>query len=168
LFYMSIPKVGVRFSAYEYASNHFKDEKGKMTRTQNVLAGLFAGVSEAIFVVTPMETIKVKFIHDWVISPVPKYKGFIHGVTMIVREQGFSGIYKGLIPTIAKQGTNQMIRFFVFGELEKLVKGDDQKRGLTKFERFMCGGLAGSASVFGNTPIDVVKTRMQGLDAKKI
>ena len=25
----------------------------------------------------------------------------------------------------------------------------------------MIGGLAGAASVFGNTPIDVVKTRMQ-------
>lgn len=29
------------------------------------------------------------------------------------------------------------------------------------------GGLAGAVSVFGNTPIDVVKTRMQGLEASK-
>ena len=27
--------------------------------------------------------------------------------------------------------------------------------------------MAGAASVFGNTPIDVVKTRMQGLEAAK-
>jgi len=26
---------------------------------------------------------------------------------------------------------------------------------------FMIGGIAGAASVFGNTPVDVVKTRMQ-------
>ena len=26
---------------------------------------------------------------------------------------------------------------------------------------FFIGGLAGAASVFGNTPIDVIKTRMQ-------
>ena len=26
---------------------------------------------------------------------------------------------------------------------------------------FLIGGVAGAASVFGNTPIDVVKTRMQ-------
>ncbi|KAK6642149.1 hypothetical protein RUM44_013872 [Polyplax serrata] len=29
------------------------------------------------------------------------------------------------------------------------------------------GAVAGAASVFGNTPIDVVKTRMQGLEASK-
>lgn len=29
------------------------------------------------------------------------------------------------------------------------------------------GAIAGAASVYGNTPIDVVKTRMQGLEASK-
>jgi hypothetical protein len=29
------------------------------------------------------------------------------------------------------------------------------------------GACAGAVSVFGNTPIDVVKTRMQGLEASK-
>lgn len=31
----------------------------------------------------------------------------------------------------------------------------------------MFGAVAGAVSVFGNTPIDVVKTRMQGLEASK-
>ncbi len=46
-----------------------------------------AGVCEAIFAVTPMETIKVKFIHDRQL-PNPRFKGFMHGVRTIVREQG--------------------------------------------------------------------------------
>jgi len=167
LFYMSIPKVGVRFMSYEWAANQFKDEKGNLTRTQNLLCGLIAGVSEAIFVVTPMETIKVKFIHDWVISPTPQYKGFIHGVSTIIRQEGISGTYKGLAPTIAKQGSNQMIRFFVFKELEGYIKQKNNNKELNDLQRFICGGLAGAASVIGNTPIDVIKTRMQGLDAKK-
>ena len=29
------------------------------------------------------------------------------------------------------------------------------------------GGFAGGCSVFGNAPLDVIKTRMQGLEAKK-
>jgi len=29
------------------------------------------------------------------------------------------------------------------------------------------GGVAGAASVFANTPVDVIKTVMQGLDAHK-
>lgn len=46
-----------------------------------------AGVSEAILAVTPMETIKVKFINDQT-SARPQFKGFFHGVRCIVREQG--------------------------------------------------------------------------------
>lgn len=32
--------------------------------------------------------------------------------------------------------------------------------------KLIAGGIAGAASVYGNTPIDVIKTKMQGLDAK--
>jgi len=32
---------------------------------------------------------------------------------------------------------------------------------------FISGGIAGGASVYANTPIDVVKTNMQGLEASK-
>ena len=46
-----------------------------------------AGVSEAIFAVTPMETIKVKFIHDQRL-PNPRFKGFFHGVRQIIHESG--------------------------------------------------------------------------------
>ena len=31
----------------------------------------------------------------------------------------------------------------------------------------LAGGLAGLASVIGNTPVDVIKTQLQGLDADK-
>jgi solute carrier family 25 citrate transporter 1 len=69
------------------------------------MAGLGAGVFEAILVVTPAETLKVKLIHDR-LSETPKYHGLFHGISSIVKTEGFSGIYKGLVPTILKQGSN--------------------------------------------------------------
>lgn len=51
-----------------------------------------AGVSEAIFAVTPMETIKVKFINDQQ-QKNPRFKGFFHGVRQIIREQGTGLLY---------------------------------------------------------------------------
>jgi len=163
LLYMSIPKVATRFGSYEIAKNALQDENSSLTRTSTVLCGLFAGVSEAILVVTPMETLKVRFIHDYT-HHTPQYKGFFHGIGTIVREHGWSGTYKGLTATILKQGSNQMIRFFVFGEYERFIR-KGTKRHLTGLENFIGGVLAGAASVFGNTPVDVVKTRMQGLNA---
>lgn len=59
-----------RFGAQQYASN--KIQEGCFGATfaadnpvaTSLLSGLFAGFSEAIFAVCPMETVKVKFIHD--------------------------------------------------------------------------------------------------------
>jgi len=166
LLYFSVPKAAVRFWAYETAKGFLQDEKGKMSTSANLTAGLTAGVVEAIVVVTPMETIKVKLIHDQ-LSPTPKYKGFFHGVYSIAKQQGLSGCYKGLVPTIVKQGSNQMIRFGVFYELKRRMVGDDPAKKLSIIQSLVFGGVAGAASVFGNTPVDVVKTRMQGLDAHK-
>ena len=53
-----------------------------------------------------------------------KYRGLIHGITVVVKEEGFAGVYRGLVPTIAKQMGNQSIRFSVYTHL-KNVRGSD-------------------------------------------
>ena len=63
------------------------NEDGRLSQGQRVLAGLGAGATEAVVVVCPMETIKVKFIHDQT-QPNPKYRGFYHGVRTIVKQEG--------------------------------------------------------------------------------
>jgi len=61
--------------------------QGTLSPGDRLLCGLGAGVCEAIFAVTPMETVKVKFINDQR-SANPRFKGFFHGVSLIVKEQG--------------------------------------------------------------------------------
>jgi len=163
LLYGSIPKASVRFMGYEALRNKLVDKDGKLTQMRTVLCGLGAGVTEAIVIVCPMETVKVKFIHDQN-QANPKYKGFVHGVREIVKQEGIRGTYQGLTATILKQGSNQAIRFFVFNNLKSSFQGGDNTKEIGIARTFLCGGIAGAASVFGNTPLDVVKTRMQGLD----
>ncbi|XP_071452319.1 putative tricarboxylate transport protein, mitochondrial [Hetaerina americana] len=166
LLYGSIPKSAVRFGAFEELKKRSVDSNGNLAPHQRLLCGLGAGVSEAILAVTPMETVKVKFINDQR-SGNPRYRGFFHGVTMIVKEQGIRGIYQGLTATIMKQGSNQAIRFFVMESLKDWWRGGDPQKSVPKPVVGAFGAFAGAASVFGNTPIDVVKTRMQGLEASK-
>ncbi|KAG9510635.1 Tricarboxylate transport protein, mitochondrial, partial [Fragariocoptes setiger] len=166
LLYGSIPKSAVRFGAFEEFKRRSVDEKGTLTPVRRMYCGLGAGVCEAIFAVTPMETIKVKFINDQQ-SPKPKYKGFFHGVRLIIKEQGIKGTYQGLSATIMKQGSNQAIRFFVMETLKDWWRGGDPNKPVNKAVVGVFGAVAGAASVFGNTPIDVVKTRMQGLEAAR-
>ncbi|GMR42254.1 hypothetical protein PMAYCL1PPCAC_12449 [Pristionchus mayeri] len=166
LLYGSIPKSSFRFGTFEFLKGKAVDEKGNLSPSMRLLCGLGAGLSEAVFAVTPMETIKVKFIHDRTL-PEPRFKGFAHGIATIVKTEGVGGLYQGLTATMAKQGSNQAIRFFVMETLKDWYRGGDSTMVISKPLVGLMGAVAGAASVYGNTPIDVVKTRMQGLDRKK-
>ncbi|GAB1609813.1 tricarboxylate transport protein B, mitochondrial-like [Argonauta hians] len=166
LLYGSIPKSAVRFGAFEEFKKHSVDEKGNLPMSKRLLCGLGAGVCEAILAVTPMETIKVKFINDQT-SANPKFRGFFHGVGQIVKDSGIRGVYQGLTPTILKQGSNQAMRFFVMETLKDKYRGGDPNVKVPTLLTGLFGAIAGAVSVFGNTPIDVIKTRMQGLEAHK-
>ena len=166
LVYGSIPKSAVRFGSFEQFKKSMVDEKGNLSPASRLLCGLGAGVSEAIFAVTPMETVKVKFIADQR-SANPQYKGFFHGLRTIIAAEGISGTYKGLTATMMKQGSNQMIRFYVMETLKDWYRGGDPNGKVPKLIVGLFGGFAGACSVLGNTPLDVVKTRMQSLDANK-
>ncbi|XP_064651675.1 tricarboxylate transport protein, mitochondrial-like [Lineus longissimus] len=166
LLYGSIPKSAVRFGTFEALKKRNVDENGFLPTNRKLLCGLGAGVSEAIFAVTPMETVKVKFIDDQT-SKNPKFRGFFHGVRSIIKQHGFKGVYQGLTPTMMKQGSNQMIRFYVVESLKDVYKKGDKDKPVPKLLTGCFGAVAGACSVYGNTPIDVIKTRMQGLEAHK-
>ncbi|KAJ8380331.1 hypothetical protein SKAU_G00011090 [Synaphobranchus kaupii] len=139
LLYGSIPKSAVRFGMFEFLSNQMRDETGKLDSTQGLICGLGAGVAEAILVVCPMETVKVKFIHDQNLAN-PKYRGFFHGVREIVRTQGIRGTYQGITATVLKQGSNQAIRFYVMTSLRNWYKGDNPDKAINPL---VTGGVWG-------------------------
>lgn len=78
-----------------------------------MLAGLGAGMMEAIIAVTPSETIKyttpflmiikltkrTKMIEDSKHGS-PRFKGTAHGIRLIIAEEGYRGIYRGLGPVV--------------------------------------------------------------------
>lgn len=75
-----------RFGAFEIFKSYLLED-GKLSPQNRMLAGLGAGVTEALFVVTPMETVKVKFINDQR-SAQPRFRGLFHGIGMIIKEEG--------------------------------------------------------------------------------
>ena len=50
----------IRFGMFEFLSNHMRDAQGRLDSRRGLLCGLGAGVAEAVVVVCPMETIKVR------------------------------------------------------------------------------------------------------------
>ena len=99
---------------------------------------------------------------------------------------GLRGTYQGLTATMLKQGSNQAIRFYVVETLKERYRfvsnastcwkpscvprkynNKGPNAAVPVLVTGVFGLVAGAASVFGNTPLDVVKTRMQSLEAAK-
>ncbi|CAG8543450.1 10926_t:CDS:2 [Paraglomus occultum] len=161
-------KAGIRFLTYEEIKKLLADENGHVSGPKSMIAGLGAGMTEAILVVTPTETIKTKLIHDSQ-REVPKYKGLVHGVTTIVRQEGFGGVYRGLFPVMMRQGANQAVRFSTYSTLkQELQKWTTPGQPLPWSVTFAIGAVAGTVTVYTTMPLDVVKTKMQGLHAKTL
>jgi len=154
----SIPKAGIRFGLNAVIKDKLRDKDGKLTVGKNFIAGLGAGVSEAILIVTPVETVKTKVIE----LNMP----FLEGLKHIIKTQGFGGVYQGVFATALKQGSNQGLRFMWFNEYKRRVTNDGEK-SLTPLMGLFGGMTAGCFSTLGNNPFDVVKTRMQGTNASQ-
>lgn len=75
------------------------------------IAGLGAGVTEAVMVVCPMEVVKIRLqaqMHS-MSDPldVPKYRNAAHALYLILREEGPATLYRGVALTALRQATNQ-------------------------------------------------------------
>merc|ERR1711903_187616 len=92
---------------------------------------------------------------------VPQYRGLVHAASSIIRTEGVSGLYKGWTPTVVRQGSSQAIRFSIMESLRSWYTCGDSNKSVPKPLVAMFGAIAGGASVLGNTPVDVIKTRMQ-------
>ena len=153
-----MPKAGIRFGLNSVIKERLRGADGSLTPAKQFLAGLGAGVSEALIIVAPVETVKTKCIE--------LNQPFIKGLKQIIQNEGIGGIYQGAVATALKQGSNQGLRFMWFNEYKQIVTEDGQKP-MTPLLGLFGGMSAGCFSTLGNNPFDVAKTRMQGSQASR-
>lgn len=155
----------VRFGVLDSTKRMLADEHGQTGRAAGLLAGIFAGVIEAIFVVTPVETIKTRLVDSG--------RGIFGTAALVLQRDGVSGIYKGVGATIMKSASNQALRFGIYEECKlqllarKPVSSGGSAKELTPLEALGGGMTTGCLAALTNYPIDVIKTRMQGLDSAR-
>ena len=156
---VGVPLQGaVRFSVLDSIKAAFVEPGTQPGPVTNLCAGLVAGTLEATLVVTPVETVKTRL--------VDANKSLLRGMIDFVRAEGPSGIYRGLIPTIAKSASNQALRFGIFGEYKRYFWGNKPSKDMPPLLALGGGMTAGAIGSVITMPFDVIKTRMQGLEAK--
>lgn len=159
-------KAAVRFLAFDTIKGMLADADGNISGAKTVMAGFGAGICESIFAVTPFEAVKTALIDDKKRAQ-PRLNGLVHGTRMIVKEQGFTALYKGLFPTMMRQSANSATRFASYNFLKSAAQGSlapGEKLGMAS--TFAIGGCAGIITVYVTMPLDTVKTRMQSLASR--
>lgn len=167
-----VPKMAIRFTSYEWYKQMLADKDGKVHGGGNFLAGLAAGVTEAVAVVTPMEVVKIRLQaqHHSMADPLdqPKYRNAAHACYTVVKEEGFGALYRGVSLTALRQGTNQAANFTAYTELKAFLqeRQEDPAAPLPSYTTAMIGLISGAVGPFCNAPIDTIKTRLQRTPAE--
>ncbi|KAJ5329540.1 hypothetical protein MYU51_007113 [Penicillium brevicompactum] len=164
-----IPKMAIRFTSYEAYKGALADkETGHVTSKATFLAGLAAGVTEAVAVVNPMEVVKIRLQaqHHSLADPLdaPKYRSAPHALFTVVKEEGFSVLYRGVSLTALRQGTNQAANFTAYTELKAALQRwqpEYSNSQLPSYQTTFIGLISGAVGPFSNAPIDTIKTRLQ-------
>ncbi|KAI8329306.1 mitochondrial carrier domain-containing protein [Chlamydoabsidia padenii] len=165
-----VPKMAIRFSSFELYKEWLADENGKVSTTGVFFAGLAAGTTEAVMVVSPMDLIKIRLQaqRHSMADPmdIPKYRNAPHAAYTIVKEEGFRALYKGVALTALRQATNQAANFTAYQEFKAYAKKVQNLEELPSYQHLILGGVSGAMGPLSNAPIDTIKTRIQKSSAR--
>lgn len=121
-----VPKMALRFSSYEFFRSLLYKPDGTITAGSTFVAGVGAGITEAVLVVNPMEVVKIRLQaqHHSMADPldIPKYRNAPHAAYTIVKEEGFKTLYRGVSLTAARQATNQGVNFTVYSKIRERLQ----------------------------------------------
>ncbi|TDZ23643.1 Succinate/fumarate mitochondrial transporter [Colletotrichum orbiculare MAFF 240422] len=169
-----VPKMAIRFTSFESYKQMLADKQtGVVSARATFMAGLAAGVTEAVAVVTPMEVIKIRLQaqHHSMADPldIPKYRNAAHALYTVVKEEGFGALYRGVSLTALRQGSNQAVNFTAYSYFKEALK-DWQPQyaagNLPSWQTTVIGLVSGAMGPLSNAPIDTIKTRLQKTPAE--
>ncbi|KAI1085572.1 mitochondrial carrier [Whalleya microplaca] len=170
-----VPKMAIRFTSFEWYKQALANKStGNVSGSSTFLAGLAAGVTEAVAVVTPMEVVKIRLQaqHHSMADPldVPKYRNAAHALYTVVKEEGPGALYRGVSLTALRQGSNQAVNFTAYTYFkEVLMRWQPEFSGgnLPSWQTTLIGLVSGAMGPLSNAPIDTIKTRLQKTPAEE-
>ena len=143
---------------------------------KTTICGGLAGVVSS-FIICPTEHVKTKLqtqktAISFSSSPSSSntstiYKDSYHATSTIIQTHGLTGLYRGLLATVARQGPGFAIYFSAYDRLKDYIITHSNLGSTANHHQLMAsilsGGIAGSLSWAAIYPIDLIKSRIQAL-----
>ncbi|KAL1368624.1 hypothetical protein HN51_022786 [Arachis hypogaea] len=124
------------------------------------LAGAIAGAA-AKTVTAPLDRIKILMQTHGVIAGKASAKkaiSLIEAITVIGKEEGIKGYWKGNLPQVIRVIPYSAVQLFAYETYKKIFSGKDGK--LSVLGRLAAGAFAGMTSTFVTYPLDVLRLRL--------
>ena len=159
---MEAPKRATKFAANDEWGKVYRRAFGveKMSQSLSILTGASAGATES-FVVVPFELVKIRLQDK---AQAGKYSGMVDCVVKTVRGEGLLALYNGLESTMWRHilwNAGYFGCIFQVRELLPPVKDTPNKKRQQVTNDLISGAVGGTVGTILNTPMDVVKSRIQ-------
>ncbi|XP_033727359.1 mitochondrial folate transporter/carrier-like isoform X2 [Pecten maximus] len=131
-------------------------------RWEHLLAGVSGGVI-ATLVLHPLDLVKIRFqVHEGTVATVsrPRYNGIMDAFLQIIRKDGVTGIYRGVVPNVWGAGMSWGFYFLFYNSLKTWMQDGDSRLNLGPAKHMLAASEAGLLTLILTNPIWVVKTRM--------
>lgn len=138
-----------------------KDASGKTSVIGNIMAGICAGITESVAVLTPGENLKTRLIDDRAGAQI--YRSSTHAIRTIAVSEGLLSFFRGVVPVTVKQTSNAMVRFTSYNYLSNSLQSS-----LGASTSVIAGALAGIVTVYCTMPFDNIKTQLQSLQGSRV
>ena len=148
--------MAIRFLSFEQYREMIQKLVGPQTKNNGgseflpsvtLSAGLMSGLTEAILIVTPAEVCKIRMQSQYhsLMDPTQmarrKYTNVVQTAITIVKEEGFTALYKGIVPTMMRQGCNQAVNFSMYHLFKAKLLEMQKKSELSPGESLLLGGI---------------------------
>jgi len=155
---MEAPKRATKFAANDEWGKVYRNlfNASKMDQKLSILTGATAGATEA-FVVVPFELVKIR-LQDR--ASAGKYNGLIDCVVKVVKAEGPLALYNGLESTLWRHILWNAGYFGCIFQVRELIPKADNKSQQIRND-LISGSVGGTVGTILNTPMDVVKSRIQ-------
>lgn len=155
---MEAPKRATKFAANDWWGKTYRGLFGmqKMNQSLSILTGASAGASEAL-VVVPFELIKIRMQDK---AQASRYNGIVDCLVKTVKAEGIGALYNGTESTLWRHILWNSGYFGVIFQARALLPKAGNKNQQIRND-LIAGSIGGTVGTMLNTPMDVVKSRIQ-------
>ncbi|KAL1890389.1 hypothetical protein Cpir12675_005403 [Ceratocystis pirilliformis] len=155
---MEAPKRATKFAANDEWGKVYRNMFGMTTMNQplSVLTGATAGATES-FVVVPFELVKIRLQDK---ASAGKYSGMLDVIKKTIRNEGVLAMYNGLESTLWRHIVWNAGYFGCIFQVRQMLPKAENKGGQITND-MISGAIGGTVGTILNTPMDVVKSRIQ-------